>query len=194
MSKKKRDVSFSRSKKDTRDQRVLFLIVTEGDTERLYFEQLKRALNLKDAPVQVVLDAVRSKEGSEPKNVYASMIRQIDVKRKKGTIRSGDAAWVAERRDRFAGFSKPQFEYWLLLLFLKATGVSTQKECMEALEKHVPDYKKADKNFFEKLDRSKIETAITHAGELHKKLTEGSSISEMKKFPAAVTNLHILVE
>lgn len=213
MSKKRRDVSLSRSKKGTREQRVLFLIVTEGETERLYFEQLQQTLNLKDAPVQVVLEVMRSREGSAPRNVHTAMTRWVDEKRKGGTIQSGDAAWVvldddsrpavdfaeveawvAKRKDRFAGFSKPQFEYWLLLHFLKVTGVSTQKECMEALVRKVPGYRKTDKNFFEKLDRNKIEAAITHAGELHKKLTEKSSISEMKTSPAAVTNLHILVE
>ena len=213
MSKKRRDLSFSHSKRGTRDQRVLFLIVTEGDTERLYFEQLQQALNLKDASIRIVLEVARSKDGPEPKSVCSSMIRTIDIKRKGSTIRSGDAAWVvldddsrpseafveieawaAGRKDRFAGFSKPQFEYWLLLHFSKATGVSTQKECMEALERKIPDYRKADKNFFGKLDRHKIAAAVTHAKELHKGVTERSSVLEMKSSPAAVTNLHILVE
>lgn len=213
MSKRKRDLSFSRSKRETREQRALFLIVTEGETERLYFEQLRHVLNLRDASVRVELEVAKSKDGPEPKSVCSSMIRTIDAKRSGRTIRSGDAAWVvldddsrpseafaeieawvAKRKDRFAGFSKPQFEYWLLLHFLKATGISTQKECMETLERQVPNYKKTDRNFFGKLDRKYIESAVTHARELHKKLTEESSISEMKASPAAVTNLHILVE
>ncbi|MDO4685446.1 MAG: RloB family protein [Corynebacterium sp.] len=188
-------------------------MVTEGETERLYFEQLQQALNLKDAPVQVVLEVMRSKEGSAPKNLHNAMTRWIDEKRKSGTIQSGDAAWVvldddsrptadfaeveawvSDRKDRFAGFSKPQFEYWILLHFLKATGISTQRECMETLLREVPSYRKTDKNFFEKLDRNKIEAVKNHAEELHKKLTEQSSVSEMKEFPTAVTNLHILVE
>ncbi|MDO5098701.1 MAG: RloB family protein [Corynebacterium sp.] len=208
-----RQLDFTKHPVGTRQPRKLFLIVTEGQTEEKYFRHLQKALSLLKSSVRVEFEVVSSKNGTDPASVLSEMMKLLDEKKKDDRLRSGDFAWIvvdedegiqeqfdkvqewlAERPDRFLGYSKPQFEYWLCLHFDKITGVATQKKCMEKLKSFVPTYKKNDDKLLSSFSENVILAAVTHAHELRPKITLESTVADLRDTPAAVTTVHLLVE
>ena len=53
----------------------------------------------------------------------------------KNNILNIDAFWIGR-------VSNPKFEYWLLLHFKDASGVTSSMDCSEKLRRHLPDYDK----------------------------------------------------
>lgn len=191
----------------------MFIIVTEGRTEEIYFRHLKAALKFVKSPVRVEFEVIQSKKGTDPASVLSEMMRVLDKKKKEAKLRSGDFAWIvvdedegiqeqfeevqkwlARRRDRFLGYSKPQFEYWLCLHFEQVTGVATQKECMEKLKSFVPEYKKTDDGFLSSFSEAAILGAVENALKLHAKVRLDSTVEDLRSYPAAVTTVHLLVD
>ncbi|OHO81429.1 hypothetical protein HMPREF2736_06530 [Corynebacterium sp. HMSC036E10] len=144
----------------TRPVKDVFLIVTEGTTEKNYFEMGC----FRDKSVKV--EARRGVHPHPPALLKTADDWLTKLKRD-GDLRPGDQAWVildeddatdqqlqavfewaAERKDRGVGFSVPQFEYWLLLHFVDAKGTSSQKDVLDSLMQHWPAYTKtAQPNF-----------------------------------------------
>ena len=139
---------------NTRPVKDVFLIVTEGTTEKNYFEMEC----FRDKSVKV--EARRGVHPHPPALLKTADDWLANLKRD-GDLRPGDPAWVvldeddatdqqlravfewaAERKDRGVGFSVPQFEYWLLLHFADAKGASTQKDVLDSLMQHWPAYAK----------------------------------------------------
>ena len=139
----------------TRPVKDVFLIVTEGTTEKNYFEMEC----FRDKSVKV--EARRGVHPHPPALLKTADDWLASLKRA-GDLRPGDQAWVvldeddatdeqleavfewaAERKDRGVGFSVPQFEYWLLLHFTDAKGASSKKDVLDSLMQHWPTYTKA---------------------------------------------------
>lgn len=77
------------------------------------------------------------------------------------SLRKTDEAWLVVDKDQWSdeqladlydwsnqkdnyGFalSNPKFEYWLLLHFEDGAGVSSSRNCVDRLRRHLPDYEK----------------------------------------------------
>lgn len=129
----------------TRAIKKLFIIITEGETERAYFTMdIFKPRRNSDVRVQVICE--KSKDGSDPKPVLSSMENKLKSLKQTGELRSGDSAWLvlddddsqseefqaldawaAERHDRFIAHTKPQFEWWLLLHYRDGNSDSDKK-------------------------------------------------------------------
>ncbi len=89
------------------------------------------------------------------------LLKKMENYLKKESLKSSDEAWLVADRDQWDenqldqlyawsttqknfGFalSNPKFEYWLLLHFEDASGISTSRECSERLKRHLPEYDK----------------------------------------------------
>lgn len=149
-SSRQREFGGKNNRVNTRSVKDVFLIVTEGTTEKNYFEMEC----FRDKSVKV--EARRGVHPHPPALLKTADDWLANLKRD-GDLRPGDQAWVVldeddatdqqlqavcecatERKDRGVGFSVPQFEYWLLLHFADAKGASTQKDVLDSLMQHWP--------------------------------------------------------
>lgn len=141
------------------------------------------------------------------------MNRKLAEFRDEGTLRSGDPAWIvldfdgrsndelrpvfewaAEREnqgDRGVAYSKPQFEFWLILHHSDGTGISTQAECLRGVNDVIEGYKKGDLSKLP-LKVDLIEQAISRA---RTRLTQPLlTVEDTAAHPSAFTSVHFLVE
>lgn len=147
----------------------------EGETEELYFDQFKA----KNVKIQV-----QRGKGTDPKSLVTAADNLIEEFKKEGSLRRGDQVWIvldqddstpeqlekifdwqqvrANQADRGVGLSIPQFEYWLLLHYEDGHRVGTQRECLDKLKAHDPNFDKADKQSV-RFERSDIEEAVRRA-------------------------------
>jgi hypothetical protein len=129
----------------------MFVIIAEGTvTEQEYFPLLNEDLI-------VHVKCLRTRSNLSPKE---ALRRAQEYVRNEG-LRKTDEAWVVVDKDAWLdehlgelnawaqsrknyGFalSNPKFEYWLLLHFEDATGVSTSAECDQRLKKYLVNYEK----------------------------------------------------
>ena len=185
----------------------LFIIITEGETERAYFMmdifKLQRNSNVR---VKVICE--KSKDGGDPKPVLSSMKNKLESLKQTDELRSGDSAWLvlddddsqseefqaldtwaAERHDRFIAYTKPQFEWWLLLHYRDGAGIVTKSECLAALRDKQPNYQKG-KVLPITLDQ--VKDARSHAKKL--KIRRDTPIAELHEKAGALTTIHFLVD
>jgi hypothetical protein len=191
----------------TRAIKRLFIIITEGETERAYFtmDMFKPRRN-SDVRVQVICE--KSKDGSDPKPVLSSMKNKLESLKQTNKLRSGDSAWLvlddddsqseefqaldawaAERQDRFIAYTKPQFEWWLLLHYREGAGIATKSKCLAALREKQPNYQKG-KALPITLDQ--VKDARSHAKKL--KIRRDTPIAELHEKAGALTTVHFLVK
>ncbi len=136
-----------------RRYKKLFVIATEGaETEPQYFS----IFNHGERAV-IRIKCLRGKHDSSPNRVLKRMKEYINQE----ALKKVDEAWLVVDRDLWSnqqlgellrwkekednyGFalSNPNFEYWLLLHFEDADGVTGSRSCTEKLKKHLPNYSK----------------------------------------------------
>lgn len=188
----------------TRPVKDVFLIVTEGTTEKNYFQMGC----FRDKSVKV--EARRGVHPHPPALLKTADDWLTKLKRD-GDLRPGDQAWVildeddatdqqlqavfewaAERKDRGVGFSVPQFEYWLLLHFVDAKGASSQKDVLDSLMQHWPAYTKtAQPNF----TVEEVRQAISRArGKVCEQPDTLGDFDEHVGRHTASTTVHLLAE
>ena len=129
----------------------MFIIAAEGTvTEPEYF-------SLFDEQSIVRVKCLRNRGNLPPKE---ALRRVREYVRKEG-LKKGDEAWLVVDKDRWPdehlaelhawatsrknhglALSNPKFEYWLLLHFEEAGGVTTSGDCDRQLDKHLPNYNK----------------------------------------------------
>jgi hypothetical protein len=142
--------SFSRPLGERR-YRKLFLVAVEGSkTEPQYFAML----NAGNAVVRV--ECIPGEEATSPPQV----LERLKARIKRTALRKTDEAWLVVDKDDWTeeqlvplfawseespqnGFalSNPKFEYWLLLHFEDAT-ITSSRQCVEKLERHLVNYAK----------------------------------------------------
>lgn len=186
-----------------REQRKIFIIVVEGQTEQRYFE------NFRNLAANVIVKVNRPK-ASDPGSALSKMEEQLEEFKAKKDLKPGDQAWLVfdqdqwglssieaawdwsvERKDRGVAFSRPQFELWLLLHFESATGVSTKSEVLHRLDVYIPGYTKGKQNQLPQ-DVESYRNAIENA---KSKVTEiPESFSDTNDIAGAFTTVHFLVE
>ncbi len=136
----------------TRRYKRMFVIVAEGTvTEQEYFALLEE-------PTIVRVKCLSNKQNLPPDK---ALDRVQEYVRKEG-LRNGDQAWVvvdkdswpeahlqelhkwAQKRPEQYGFalSNPKFEYWLLLHFEDAKGITSSADCDKRLAKYLAKNKK----------------------------------------------------
>ncbi|WP_454992645.1 RloB family protein [Corynebacterium matruchotii] len=190
----------------TRAIKKLFIIITEGETERVYFTMdIFKPRRNSDVKVKVICE--KSKDGSDPEPVLSSMKNKIKSLKQTNELRSGDSAWLvlddddsqseefqaldawaAERHDRFIAYTKPQFEWWLLLHYRDGAGIVTKSKCLAALHDKQPNYQKG-KALPITLDE--VNNALSHADEL--RIQRDTPIAELHEKAGALTTVHFLV-
>lgn len=154
-----------------RRYRKLYVIAVEGvKTEPQYFSLVS---NLQ-AVVHVT--CLKDKHDSAPPQVLRRMTKHL----REQNLRNSDEAWLVVDKDSWTdpqlrelhqwslkagnfGFalSNPNFEYWLLLHFEEATGISSAHDCASRLRNHLPDYDKGINA--RRISRAMIEEAISRA-------------------------------
>lgn len=192
------------SSANSRELKAVFLIVTEGVTEKNYFD-----MDLfRDKSVKV---AVRQGDKPAPLALLRTADAWLAKLKKSKDLQPGDQAWVvldqdassdeqlsevfdwaSERKDRGVALSVPAFEMWLLLHYSNAKGLLTQKEVEAALGQHWPNFTKTAKPRF---TLAQVNQAIERADQ---KVTDPvSSLSELDSEVgrhASVTTVHLLVK
>ena len=154
------------------------LIVCEGSkTELLYFSEIRRRYRLNEANVAVV------NEGASPITVVNTALdrqkRELNFGEKyddvfcvfdKDEHASFDAACaIAKAKKLKLARSWPCFEFWLLLHFVytrkpyaRAGKVSPADKCVRDVKKHLPNYEKAQRGLFQRLE-NRLENAKINA-------------------------------
>lgn len=135
-----------------RRYRKLFIISVEGArTEPQYFSIFNRGQSV------VKVACLKSANDSAPAKVLNRMKQYL----REQSLRKSDEAWLVVDKDQWSdeqlaelydwsnqkgnyGFalSNPKFEYWLLLHFEDGVGVSSSRNCVDRLRRHLPDYEK----------------------------------------------------
>ena len=129
----------------------MFVIVAEGTvTEQEYFSLLNEDLIVR-------VKCLRSRSNLPPKE---ALRRAQEYVHKEGLKRTDEAwivvdkdswpdghlvelhAWAQSRPNYGFALSNPKFEYWLLLHFEDAAGITTGDDCDRRLIKHLPGYDK----------------------------------------------------
>jgi hypothetical protein len=179
-----------------RRYKKLFVISVEGaNTEPQYF-----ALFNSSQSIVMVKCLQKKRTDSSPLQVLKTMKNHL---RNEG-LRKTDEAWLVVDKDEWKdeqlrvlvqwskesdnhGFalSNPNFEYWLLLHFEEAKGVSNAQECLTRLKKHLPEYKKCIDSKRFTLER--IQQAILRAKTRKANRDDGL-------WPMASTSVYKLVE
>ena len=179
------------------------LILCVGETETVYFQEVRSACSLRAVNVVVSPDAV----GQDPSRMIKTAKKS--QKRQRAQKNDYDRIWLVFDRDRFeqfetalnnckqadidAAWSVPCFEYWLLIHFTqsdapyRASGGLTGAQCCErALLEHVPDYQKGSPVAFQ-ATWEHVDRAIKRA---KRRLADPDWANEMN--PS--TNVHELIE
>jgi RloB-like protein len=143
-----------------------FLIVVEGkETERLYFDGLRKRLGLKATDV-VVEHAGATDPGNMVMSAAATRDRRAEEAKRSVLLTPYDEVWIVFDREAqhhprgkqisaalakaairavLVAVSNPAFEFWLLLHFGFTTkSFEDAKAVSRELRKHLPKYKKND--------------------------------------------------
>lgn len=135
------------------------LILCVGETESVYFQEVRSACSLRAVNVEISPNA----EGQDPSRMVKTA-KELQ-KTQRAQKNEYDRIWLVFDKDRFeqfeaalnncthagidAAWSIPCFEYWLLIHFthsdapFRASGGLTGAQCCErVLLEHVPDYQK----------------------------------------------------
>jgi len=149
--------------------RKLFVIATEGlITEPEYFSIFRE-----QSPIQIT--CLKQKHESSPLQVLAKLKQYIRAE----SLREEDEAWVVIDKDQWTdaqlrklydwtqeqnnyglAVSNPKFEFWLLLHFEDGNRI-TASNCIERLQRYLPEYKK--KIDTSKFPLTKINDAVNRA-------------------------------
>lgn len=169
-------------RKASRNYRSRFVLITEGQTEIAYFEDIIKP-HLKSDKYTFIPSR---NSHSDPKSLLKEMRSQLS----KSPLKKGDEAWILFDRDKwtneqieevlawakddqkFYAVSIPKFEFWLLLHFEKGRNL-TSRQCDNALAKHLPQYHK-NKTILPRasFDILKIKDAINNAIAMEKNAVE----------------------
>ena len=173
----------------------LFIIASEGSvTEREYFD----LFNSDQAVVKV--RCLKGTCKTSPRQVLANLARFLRGQ----SMRGPDEAWVVVDKDQWndsdlrvlhawskkktnygLAVSNSKFEFWLVLHFWDAGGISTSRHCDERMKKTFPKYDKhIEPNRF---TRTSIEEALRRA-----KALDSPKCTDWPKGPG--TTVYRLVE
>ena len=156
-----------------RRHKKIYVIATEGTvTEQEYFELFKRYNSL---------HVINDKSASNPAGVLSLLEDELKmsppippfeawvvIDRNSWKQNEFDllAAWEGQQANFNYAISNPLFEFWLLLHFEDAKGVTTAKECLRRLKKYLPGYNKRIMPYRGKFSNERIEAAVMRAKQM----------------------------
>jgi hypothetical protein len=173
-------------RRNFRPPKKTMLIICEGETEKIYFENLKAAerkteINLKpELPGQrndclsIVEKAIKQKDDYD----HIWCVFDLDAAYKEMN-KYKKALEKASKQDIETVESYPCFDLWFLLHFIYTTRMFTNcKQVIEALKKYIKDYSKRQeyhlrKNLYVEL-KSKLPDAIENSVKLERYNFENS--------------------
>jgi len=205
---KHRNINSYKRRQGSKEPRKSILIVSEGSkTEPIYFNSLKRNLQLSMAEVKVVgegaapitvvdraielrKERTRLARMSLTKAAYEVVYCVVDVE---APIAESLSRAVVKARDNNLEIvlSNPCFEYWYILHFRK-TGApyTTSREVKSALRQEHPAYNESDTTIFDVV-YPKTDDAIKHSKEvLREQHNDAEDLSDCN--PS--THVHKIVE
>ena len=156
--------SYARTVPSKQSDGKTFLIVVEGkQTERLYFDEFRKRLELKAADV-----VIEHAGATDPQNMVTTAVtlrdKRAEAAKKSVLLAPYDEVWVvfdreathhvrgkqlpaaiskAAEEEISVALSNPSFEFWLLLHYVFTTKpFSDAQAVIRELKKHIPKYKK----------------------------------------------------
>jgi RloB-like protein len=137
----------------SRRARNVVLVVTEGETERIYFNGFKR----RDCNVEIKVPSSRPTDALNLVKFCINQMRQIGIDLEEGDVAicafdilGNDAAHLeeafclAESEGIILALSNPCFELWYLLHFRDVDHTLNCKEAEDLLNKFIKGYRKAE--------------------------------------------------
>jgi len=173
--------------------RPLYLIVTEGETEKNYFLMIKKR---KTSNI-----AIKCLKAKHPDTIYIiksanellcncadRSLSQCWIVLDTDVLRAVDITelkrWQASNSGKRVGITNPIFEYWMLLHFESPEKEIKKEHCKSKLSKHIPGYQTPFSNC--QLLWPRIDYAISNA--------QARAITLEDIHKPNGTNLHILVK
>ena len=182
---------FKRREKPRKSRRV-FLIISEGDIEKIYFNQYNRYLNQLDGeininvytaghttdPLGIVKYAIKKNKASKDSKIFKKIFCVFDADTIKHSAENEKnfikAEALAKKHNLGLIISFPCFELWLLLHFERYSKPGVKCEMIiERLQEYLISYPKdKNKKDFEKIDffdkySDKLDNALNRAKELN---------------------------
>ena len=164
--------------RNLRDQRSLFLIVAEGETERSYFRMLKETCSHVDmklpSPKHSSPGALLKCAGQHAAAAWNRTEQQVwlvfdaDVSERHGNL--DEEVRQAKKQGFACAVTNPCFEYWLILHHQDCrTPFASSEKCLEYLKGVQPDYEKGkEKAVKTYTERARLESAANRAASVMK--------------------------
>lgn len=144
-------------------QRVIVIVVCEGDTEYAYLDAWRRAATHRSIELKIY----RSNK-TTPHHLVATAVQKKMQALRGESPQAGDSTWVVcdgdehrgsetERKQWLAAmatakeqgvevaWSNPSFELWLLLRFADQRATLTTEQAVQKLKQFLPNYDKGDR-------------------------------------------------
>ncbi len=184
----------NRKKRKQKRKPPHILIVTEGETEQLYFKEIKLDPEYKKRLSTVKIKIIIKEQASEK---TAERIAEIVAKAARRDNPYHHVWWVfdhdnnpnrktgydAGKKKGFnIAFSAFAFEQWYLLHFIKSAKEFTDiGSLIKALQKHLPRYEKARQNDFQSL-KNKLDIAYEYTEWLRNQKDEEVHITDINPY------------
>jgi len=157
-----------------RSEKHVYLIVTEGETEKYYFEGLKEGLP-REVQTRIRISNPNDTDLSSLIKFSCDQIPRLDL-----DLESGDRIFLivdhpergtkgiqrmikqAESRGIEIIITRPCFELWLLLHHCPVTRSMSNKDTFSQLKRYISNYRKADPKIFLKV-KTRTDNAIRNA-------------------------------
>ncbi len=175
-------------------------IFCEGETEEIYFKEIKRALKIHKLEI-----IPHSSEGTPFKVVREARKKRND----KNSYMSGDIVWCVFDRDQHTDYfeaieialkskisysiSNPCFELWILLHFQDQRSQTSNTIVENLVKKYIKNFKKGMWGLFDVLEPRRT-IAINRARSLYYHHDSNKSVSERIENCNPLTKVYELIE
>ena len=185
------------------DELKFFLIVTEGKTEKQYFDHFRSpttqriwSVDKQDSKVSLVKKAIELRDQlikeeryTEGDETWVVFDRDIDPKKPNDKATFNDALLLAEKDSIKVAYSNDSFELWLLLHIQVVSTAMHRDDVEKKLKEHLGSYKHGE-DVFDKINDKYVE-ALKRAKQMLKQAND-SKTSPVDANPS--TTVHLLTE
>lgn len=181
------------------------IIVCEGETEKIYFEAIRKSKKLQTLKIKVV-----NSDSSDPESIVKYAVKLRNEEKSEDNWMKEDEAWaifdgdehiannpqgwnraldLATRKNIRLGISNPSFELWYLLHYQNQTANIHRDNARRDLTRHLAAYDKT-KDFYESHFRARTDQAETRAKDLLLRILRDG----LETYNNPSTQIHLLVE
>ena len=190
-------------KTNTIPAKKTILLVVEGETEKIYFSQMKSAENNQhvtiiprmakySSPIRIIEDAIKAASDNVYDSIWCIFDRDVFINDKISDDLERKINLAKKKKVKFAD-SLPAFEIWFLLHYcIPKQFYKNQDELITELKKHIANYQKnkdwlARVNLYNML-KDYIENAISN----NKKLEQRNN--EIQDSNVSMCNVYKLIQ